>query len=305
VTWASTWGTQPWAYLSRANERDWIAADTIDFTHGVSILAGLNETDVESNSYPTSSTSRYEKNKVTPTVALMYKPVPNLLLYSGYIESLEPGQVVGVGYTNSNTILPALTSKQYEVGSKALLGKALATLAYFNIDKASQYSITIPPATLPTYVQSGRQTNQGVEFTLSGKVTDDITLFGGATYLSPVVQKSNNLAMNGKDPVGVARSGVKMYGEYRMPFAHSFTATGGVYYTGQVYENSTNTLTLPSFATVDLGGRYEAIVKDMPLTVRVNVTNVANKGYWVTDTFAGQAFTGPPVTARASATIRF
>jgi iron complex outermembrane receptor protein len=306
-------GTQAQYTEERYNVRNYLLSDTIDFTHGVTLLMGINAVDVDENDYNTPPytasnpplADRYDKNKPTPTVALMYKPIPKLLIYSGYMESLEEGAQVGDGFTNANQILEPLTSKQYEVGAKTELGKALATLDYFHIDKASQYSITLPGNTLPTEVQSGRQYNQGVEFTISGKVTNDITLFGGATYVSPVINNTSTPAYNGKDAIGVARASFKMYGEYQMPFAPKWTATGGVYYTGQVYENSLNTNTVAAHTTVDLGSRYTTNVHDLPLIFRVNITNLTNKAYWLDSPFQGQAFIGAPITARASATIRF
>ena len=305
VQYAGTIGTLPQYLQAESSERSWILGDTIDLTHGFSSLFGVNHLEVLSKSYNTdgSLASRYDKASVTPTGTLMFKPLPQVLTYAGYMESLEPGAIVGPGFTNTNEILAPLVSKQYELGAKADVGKAQLTAALFRIDKGYQFSNGASPT--PTFVQDGRQVNKGVEFTVTGKVTSDLTLFGGATALSPKLQQVSEPTLDGKDPVGVARRTAKLYAEYRLPFARLFTLTGGTYYSGRVYQNGLNTVMLPSIFTADLGARFSSEIAGHPLTLRLNATNIANRRYWITDTFQGQNFTGPPLNIAVSGTFAF
>ncbi|WP_228268388.1 TonB-dependent siderophore receptor [Acinetobacter ursingii] len=64
----------------------------------------------------------YQKEVVTPTYALIYKPIEDWSFYASYSEALEEGQKVTSGsgqqYANEGQYLDPTISKQYEVGTK-------------------------------------------------------------------------------------------------------------------------------------------------------------------------------------------
>lgn len=240
---------------ARTTSRNIIIGDSITINKQWSILAGVNYTTLGSFSYNVNGnrTSKYEKSAWTPTASLIYKPLENLTTYATYMEALQNGVIVGNNFTNAGEVLPPLVSNQYEVGAKYdWNNRFLLTSALFRIERANQYSDNAQP--LPTFVQDGRQVHQGIELTLTGKVTNNLTLMGGGTLIDPKVKKSNNPALEGKKSVNVAPVSAKIYAEYVIPSLEGLVLTGGVYYTGERYADAANTAKAADYTLFDVGG---------------------------------------------------
>uniref|UniRef100_UPI000F068757 TonB-dependent receptor n=1 Tax=Pseudomonas viridiflava TaxID=33069 RepID=UPI000F068757 len=66
------------------------------------------------------------------------------------------------------------------------------------------------------------------------------------------------------------------------------------------YTDEANRHDIPSFTTFDLGARYAMPVADNKLTLRANVSNLANKEYWLNSYYLGD-----PRTLTFSAQLEF
>lgn len=257
-----------------------IIGDDIRINEQWSILAGLNYTQIETKNYnaPTGRMmTAYEKDAYTPSVSAMFKPQPNITTYVSYMEGLEQGAVVRDVYANAGEVLKPLRSEQHEVGVKAEIQQLMLTAALFQIDKPNEYANSAN-----YYVQDGRQVHQGLELTIQGRLFEDLTIWGGFTYLDPEVKTTDNPLLEGKQPYLVPKTMAKMYAEYDLPFLEGLTLTGGVYYIGTRYADNLNTNELPAYTIGDLGARYTAALIDgLETTFRLNVTNIGNKRYWL------------------------
>ncbi len=287
--------------------RNVLIGDELKFTDAWSALIGVNYTEIIEKNYDSITgalTSQYDQGKATPTASLLYKPVPWVTTYATYMQSLEQGTIVPatgpINYTNGGQALAPFTSYQYEVGAKATLGGMLLTMALFDIDRALQYDVDNGNGTF-TSVQDGREVHKGIEFTATGKATKDLTLWGGVTLLDAQIKKNaSNPQWEGKVPTDVAEQMIKLYAEYSVPWVPGFTITGGIYYTGKKYADQMNTDSLPAVTTADIGARYTTKVYAYPLILRLNVTNVTNKSYWL-DSY----YTGDPRRIMFSAQMKF
>ena len=307
-------GNDPRALASRTIDENYVIGDEIKFTESWSLLAGLDYVDLVQKGYNPNGTEipsqAYDKSATTPSVSLIYKPIPWISTYASYLESLEQGTIVPLtgGFTNSGQELPPNKSKQYEVGAKATVGKMLLTAALFQIDKVNQYSITNPDGSL-TAVQDGREVHKGVEFTATGKATDNLTLIGGFTLLQARITRSNVPGMDGKVPTGVSEQTAKLIAEYNIPRVPGLTLTGGVFYTGAFFGGDTapaqDLVKLPPVFTEDIGARYETKVVNTPLIFRLNVSNLTGKNYWISGGYTGLGFVGDPRTVKLSTEIKF
>lgn len=291
----------------KSRYHNFVIGDDIRFNEQWSALIGFNRTTIVDKTYGATGavTADYDDSDVTPTVSLMFKPLPNLSLYSSYMESFEKGGVAGqlfnnVPVVNAGEVMPPLMSEQIEVGAKMTLGGTLLTAALFQIDKGLQYyDVTNPLA--PVYVQDGRQVHEGFEFTATGRVTSRLTVLGGVTLLDASVKENRqNPLLEGKTPINVAETMAKIYVEYDLGALPGLTLTGGVFHTGKQQVDTINTYTLPSFTTGDIGARYVTEVKNLPLTLRLNIENVTNEAYWF-----NTQYTGTPRTLSASAQLMF
>jgi iron complex outermembrane receptor protein len=285
-----------------------VLGDDITLNRYFSLLVGVNRSTLVTHSYANTGavTAGYDKSAVTPTASLIFKPTSNVSLYGTYIESLESGGIVSLTsnppYTNAGELLPPTISKQVEVGAKAEVGGVFLTLAAFQIDKTNLYDVANSDGTL-TRNQDGREIHKGIELTATGKVTDDLTIVSGGTYLETEITKTNNAAILGKEAVGVPTWRWSLYGEYRLPFLQTLFLTGGVSYVGSSYLDAVNTLVIPSYAVGDVGLRYETSVNGTPVILRMNVQNVADNHYW--QNASAILLLGAPRTYTFSATAKF
>ncbi|MCG3690315.1 TonB-dependent receptor [Aliarcobacter butzleri] len=264
-----------------------LIGDDIVFNDQWSALVGANYATAISTSYDNGvKDSKYDKSELTPTLSLMYKPFEDLTTYITYIESLEAGEPVGEDYKNEGEILDPYKSKQYEVGAKYSLNEnILLTSALFRIEKSNSYEVDTTPK--PTLTQDGEQIHQGMELTVTGKVTDDLTLFGGGTLMDIKVEKADNPAIEGKKPTNAASKMAKLYAEYNLPFISGLTVTAGAYYTGEKYGNRLNTDKIPSYTLYDAGLRYKTKLDKYPTTFLLNVSNLTGEDYWASSNYLG------------------
>ncbi|MFY9109906.1 TonB-dependent receptor, partial [Aliarcobacter butzleri] len=269
--------------FSKTEYKNTVIGDDIVFNDQWSALVGFNYATVENWS---SWGGSYDKSELTPTLSLMYKPFEDLTTYITYMESLETGEIVADTYSNAGEILDPLVSKQYEIGAKYSVNESiLLTSALFRIEKANQYSNNETP--MPKYVQDGEQVHQGIELTFTGKVTDDLTLFGGGTLMDLSIEKSNDKSLEGKKPTNAATKMAKLYAEYNIPQISGLTLTGGAYYTGEKYGDDLNTDKIPSYTLYDAGLRYKTKLDKYPTTFLLNVANLTGKDYWASSSYLG------------------
>ncbi|WP_276817695.1 TonB-dependent siderophore receptor [Nitrosomonas europaea] len=298
--WGASFGSEPLASAWTVRNNNILIGDNITFNDQWSAMVGLNYATTMNLGYGFyGDGSKYEKSALSPTVSLLYKPIEAVTTYVSYMEALEAGTRVGNTYTNYGEVLPPLISKQYEVGAKYDINpNLLLSTALFRIEKANQFSDQATP--IPTYVQDGLQVHNGVELVLTGKVTDNLTIMGGGTLMDINVEKANNPALEGKKPINAASRMGKIYAEYALPWIPGLSLTGGIYYTGERYGNTTNTDKIPSYTLYDIGARYTTRVLDKALTVRLNVINLTGKDYWQNDYTLGV-----PRTVAFSASMMF
>ncbi|MDR1085063.1 MAG: TonB-dependent receptor [Deltaproteobacteria bacterium] len=258
-----------------------MVGDDIKFNDQWSILAGVNHATIDNRNYNTVTrvlNNRYKKSATTPSVSLIYKPMPNMTAYATYMEALQPGYTVGQTYKNANEILEPLKSKQYEFGVKADVGAVRLTAALFQIDKANYESDD--GTNFGTMKQDGRQVHRGLELTAQGKLTDDLTVYGGATFLDAEITKTTNPALKGQTPAYVPKSIASLYAEYNVPVIDGLTLTGGVYHEGEAYVHTNNLLRIPSHTIGDLGFRFKTAYFGPEMTFRFNVNNITDERYW-------------------------
>ncbi len=287
---------------ARSRNLNGIIGDDIAFGEKWSMLLGLNLSNIRSESFDFATGAAlpgtlYDETALTPTASLLFKPHDNFTAYASYMESIEQGAIVGPTYANANQILEPLTSQQFEIGAKANLKGVLLTGALFQIEKASERSDD--GTMMGLYVQDGLQVHRGLELSASGKPFRELSVIAGLTLLDAEIRESADPALNGRRPNWVAQEIFKVYAEYFPDILPGVTFTGGLYYTGEQYQDPLNTRTIPDYMLVDVGARYKTELFGQTVVMRVNVTNVGDKRYWAATS------PGAPRTAAFSITGEF
>ncbi|MGE4559955.1 MAG: TonB-dependent receptor, partial [Desulfobulbus sp.] len=297
-------GTNVWYEQEYLN---WVLGDRIQFDDQWSVLIGFNRASLSLDRWGSGSAlsnSNYKQDHLTPTYALMYKPIDNMTTYLSYMEGLATGGTAPTTYNgetvvNGGDMLSPSVSKQYEIGSKATFGQVDLTAALFYIDKINEYT---DPDDL-VYKQDGRQVHKGVEFTLTGKITPNLSMVGGFTWLDAEIERSNDASLEGKTPVNVPEKQARIYLDYILPFAPQYTVSAGAFYNGKRPVNANNTAYLDESLTFDTGLRYLTTVDGHDVSVNLNVINVFDTAYWAYYRSGDGLFLGEPRTVALNVKI--
>lgn len=290
-------------------------ATTVAFSDTMSVLndrvqltVGGRQQQIDSTNFSAGlPTTSYSKGVFTPAVGLVVKPLQNVSLYANYIEGLQAGLTVPVGYTNSNTTLAPYVSKQVETGVKVDWGRVITTVALFEITQPGAIVYPAVAPALPTYSQDGRQRNRGIELSAMGEVTDGVRVLGGVTFLDGKLTSTLNGINDGHKAPGVPDVQLNLGGEWDTPFLKGFTLNGRAIYTSAQYYDAANLQQIPDWVRFDVGARYAFTSPwtGKPITIRANVINVANKGYWAAATPSFGLVLGTPRTYMVSTTFDF
>ncbi len=276
--------------------------DRISSKEWLQLLVGVRQTDYQSETarrIAPLTVTRYEADETTPAVGLVIKPREWLSFYGTYIEGLEEGGVAGVAQVNAGEVLPPNTSEQLEVGVKAEVGKTLLTLGYFDIDRASAFIDTVTNR----FVQDGRTTYKGFEFSASGEVTENLSIYATAMSLDAAQEKTATAALLGLRPENTPKFTGSLFVEYRVGAVPGLALSAGVFHTGNRPINQANIAIVDGFTTYDLGAAYSTDVFGKRTTFRINAENVTDEKYWAA-TASSLLNPNLPPTIKLSVTTR-
>jgi iron complex outermembrane receptor protein len=203
---------------------------------------------------------------------------------------------------NRGEVFEPLLSKQAELGAKTTLGGLAINTALFRIEKSLQYYDVSAP-TAPRFVQDGKQVHQGFELTAAGLLTEDLSIFGGFTWLdAKIEEQKQDPRLEGKEPVDVAEQIYKLRAEYTIPQLRNLSFSAAAIYNGDSYGDTLNADKVPSYTLFDVGARYAFEAAGILTTLRLDVQNLTNEHYW--SGFNGTRI-GDPRTLLLSATVEF
>lgn len=284
-------------------------ADTLSVADKrIQLTAGGRIQNVRSTNYDSVSgaqTSSYDQDAFSPSVALVFKPWRNVSVYGNWIQGLQPGQVVPAGFANTGQTFAPYKSNQLEVGFKMNWGKLTATASAFQITQPT----TITDISTNTLTLAGQQRNRGIEINFFGEPVEGVRVLGGAMFLEPILTQTQGGLTNGWQAFGVPNVQLNLAGEWDLPFAHGVTVNGRMIYTGAQYIDVVYPRrTIPDWARFDVGARYTfdnaRSPTGHPVTLRFNVENLFDAGYWATAS-GGFLVQGSPRTFKLSATANF
>ncbi|OCC23296.1 hypothetical protein MB02_11695 [Croceicoccus estronivorus] len=242
----------------------------------------------------------YDESKTTFAAGLVVKPTANWSLYGSFSQGLTPGLFAPAGADNSGTVFAPFVSTQYEIGSKVELGWVDASLAFFRINQPFGY---VKPST-NMYVVDGDIINKGIEFTLSGKPVDELTLLGGVLYSAAKQTGTVDGLTDGNRPIGMPEWQFNLFGEYEPALLPGFAVNATYIHTGKQFYDAENLRPIDSWGRLDLGMRYRFDVASSQYTLRANVTNVTDNSYWQSAS-RGFLTRGSPRTAMLSLAMSF
>lgn len=213
--------------------------------------------------------------------SLIFHPVEDASIYYTYADSLQQGStyVYKIGPHNGEVASTSpYRSKQHEIGAKIRVADMIDfSVAYFDIRRPIAYL----NSSTGLYGINGEQRNRGFEFMSGGRITENLSVLGGFTYIDPKMHNVSIAGANRKVANGIPKINANLMLDYVIPGTDKLAISTNFHYTGKMYLDDLNTQHTPSFFVTDIGVRYtsEHLLGDKT-TLRFNVNNVFNKKYW-------------------------
>ncbi len=174
-------------FNSTQDYRNYLLQETLDIGRYVTVIGAVAHSTIR-YSDDQAAQDAYNQSATTPSAGIVIKPTSKLSFYGSFIQGLQPGAQAGQTLGNAPVLnafatLPAFVATQYEVGIEYQVNGGLqVNLALFRIAEPSAiYQPTNAAATSYTFTDNGEQVNRGIEVTTVGRLTEDLSIFGGLT----------------------------------------------------------------------------------------------------------------------------
>jgi iron complex outermembrane recepter protein len=234
--------------------------------------------------------SRYRKSIETPLGELPESRADPLLLnatatffaherlaiYASYTEGLEESPVAPDNAINRNAAAPALDTEQYDAGIRwTVVGNMKLIAGIFHIEKPY---FDVDPSRV--FRSLGTVEHQGVELSLAGNPTPQLTLVAGSRFLDAEVSgDAVDSGLIGRKPVGKAKRYSIASADYRIE-GTGLSVDTIVENLSRQTANTANTVEVPGRTVMHLGGRYRFTAFGKPTTMRAQWSNIFARYGW-------------------------
>ncbi len=294
----------------RGNE--WFVQDAMTINPAVSLWAGLRHSRLHRESVATDggTPTQYSQAFTTPWLALAYTFMPQGSAYASWGEGVESEVVPGLPiYTNAGQPLPALKSRQAELGLKQS-SKALDwRVAAFDIRRPAWADAGNCDASAScTRVLDGAARHRGLEAEAEWRSDGALSLRGSAMWLKARREGSATAAINGLQPTNVPAANLKLQGTYSVSALPGLALIGFATHEGRRMVLPDNSQATPGWTRIDIALRYAQAWQGSNLVWRLGVDNVADTRAWKESPYQyGHAYLYPmaPRSLHASVQVRF
>jgi iron complex outermembrane recepter protein len=276
--------------------KGWYLGDTAGLLHDRLLLSGgfrrttmRGKETFRGNSSPS---SHFRESVFTPSTTGLFKLTSRVSLYGNFIQALEPGWIAPPGTKNAGQIFPPLVSNQLEVGAKSQVHGWIATIALYRISEAN--GVVNGAANPPTFSQDGRQVNKGIDLNFAGDLLHGLHAILSASFIDSRQRRTGDFTIEGKSTANVPKATERVNLNWDVPHAKGLALDCNLMETGSAPLDAVNSIMVPSWTRLDLGARY-SFVREKPFTIRAQVENISNNGFWISVFSGGLAPAGPRV----------
>jgi iron complex outermembrane receptor protein len=248
-----------------AASQDWIGVDNLSATE--------------------QRTGGSNKNGISPSASVMYKPTPWSTAYATYASSLQQGDIApgSANLINTNQALPPYRSKEWELGFKTDAQPIAFTTALFRLERPFADTIAYDGSTTETiYTIVGQQVNYGAEISAQGTLFNRLLIDGGFTALNARLNDTNVASTNGKRFVGIPPYKSNLLSEYRVPGIAHLSITGNWQFSGKRPQDDQNLHTSPGYNVFNFGFRFAHPIFTRMATLRFTCNNITDTRYYST-----------------------
>jgi iron complex outermembrane recepter protein len=289
--------------------------DRMEFAPWLQLLAGVRKTDYREENLDTGVTT-FQDEPTSISYGAIVKPRPWMSIYATYIEGLESTPLAPMTAANAGESVGAAASTQYEAGIKLEPQPGLQVqAAYFDIERDSAF---VNGANL--YVLDGRARYRGLEFSVTGEVTPQWSLYATGQFLeaeqvsgAPTIVMTNPMTgaisvvptVVGRRIENTPERTFSLASEYRFQdLIPGFSVNAAAYYISERAVNPYNQAFIPAYTLFDLGAAYLMRLGGNELTFRLSSQNIADKKHF-SSTGNNVVAQAPPRLMKLSMSMRF
>lgn len=276
--------------------------DLMTVTDQLKVLVGLRYDNLsqDRNNKVKSQILNRTDNTYSPRIGVVYQPVSNISLYTSYNRSFQPLADSFVLYKNSDDLSPTKT-ENIEVGAKWDVSDQLnVTLALFEMSQTNiQNQDPNDPKGLSA-ILAGEQKTKGVELSVAGQLTDQLSVLAGYSYMDGKIEKSA-VGLTGNHSALTPNNTANLWLKYQIN-DHWYAAVGGRGESSR-FSAPDNKNVLPGYAVVNAALGYQSERYD----VNFNLNNLFDRDYFVSGHSGANDsnMMGDPLNAQIALRYRF
>ncbi|MFT3956335.1 MAG: TonB-dependent receptor [Piscinibacter sp.] len=260
--------------------------DAIAFDERNTLWLGARHTRLKRASVRTDPADRratdYQQSFTTPFVALSHAWAAGQLVYlswgRGVQSEVAPNRA---RYSNAGEALPALKSRQTELGVKGSAGDTEWNAALFEIRQPLFRDIGACDGSDDSCTRQadGEQHHRGLDASVATQF-DAWTLRAGLQWLRARVQGVSDASIDGRQPTNVPARTLKLQADHRLAALPGLTLQGGLVAESSRMVLPDNSVRIGGWSRLDLGARYDTRLAGSAVTWRAGVDNAADRRAW-------------------------
>lgn len=223
-----------------------------------------------------------DNESLLPKVGVLFHPDESSTIYVNYSEGFEPQSSETINDEldrNNGMEIDAKTSEQIEIGAKwQVSNRLLLNTAIFNIEKSGTLiseKLTNDPLFETVTTQSGLQVHKGIELSAQGAITDKWFVMSSLMYLDAEYEEDENF--EGNTPVDAPKWSASVWSRYEL--TEKLALNAGIFYQGERYADSANTVSKDAYSRVDIGAAYKTKLMGKNVDFRLNIENLFDEDY--------------------------
>ena len=255
--------------------------DRVALSADTSVWLGLRHTRLHRESVRTdgSRPTDYSQGVTTPWVAVSHAIASDWLVYASWGQGIESEVAPNrPRFMNRGQALPALKSRQTEIGVKTGTQRVEGSLTVFDIRRPLWRDIGScdVPASCERRAD-GQARHRGIEASADLKWTGG-GIFASATRLHARREGSADASLNGLVPPNVPQTTLKA--QVRQDLLPGLQAQLGLQHEGRRFATPDNSIPVPAWTVADAGLRYTQGVGSQTWVWRAAVDNLTNRRAW-------------------------
>jgi catecholate siderophore receptor len=246
---------------------------------------------------------RAADNLWSPRAGLIFKPVENASVYASFSRSYLPrggDQLASLNLTNESLDPERYTN--YEIGAKWDINPDFnLSAALYQLERDNVIVLIDPNNPGAGTELGGGQRSRGVEFALTGNLTDQLSVVASYTYQEAEFRRAISAAVaNGAEIPNAPRHSASLWARYHV--MRNLGIALGATYQGRRFAAQDNLVRLPGYTRVDAALYYRL---NAHIDVQLNVENLLDAHYFAFANSNTNITPGSPTSTKLALNLAF